>query len=60
MEDQLRLSRRLQARIDELQRARRAQMAVVGMGLRLPGGLSTPDQYWDFLRGSGTAVSEIP
>jgi acyl transferase domain-containing protein len=60
MEDQLRLSRRLQARIDELQRARRAPMAVVGMGLRLPGGLSTPDQYWDFLRGSGTAVSEIP
>src|SRR6478735_5675471 len=34
MEDQLRLSRRLQARIDELQRARRAPMAVVGMGLR--------------------------
>ncbi|MGH3309695.1 MAG: beta-ketoacyl synthase N-terminal-like domain-containing protein [Streptomyces sp.] len=60
MEDQLKHSRRLQARIQELEDERHAPLAVAGMGLRLPGGLDTPDAYWDFLRGEGTADSEIP
>ncbi|MFI2437077.1 beta-ketoacyl synthase N-terminal-like domain-containing protein [Streptomyces sp. NPDC018693] len=60
MEEQLRLSRRLQARIRELEEERRAPVAVVGMGLRLPGGLSSPEEYWDFLRGEESAYSRIP
>jgi acyl transferase domain-containing protein len=60
MEDQLKLSRRLRARVRELEDARHAPVAVVGMGLRLPPGINSPDAYWDFLRGDGTAVSSIP
>ncbi|QKW37595.1 beta-ketoacyl synthase [Actinomadura sp. NAK00032] len=60
MEEQLALSRRLRARIRALEDERRAPLAVVGMGLRLPGGLRTPGQYWDFLRGEGTALTAIP
>ncbi|MGW3498265.1 beta-ketoacyl synthase N-terminal-like domain-containing protein [Streptomyces sp. NPDC001020] len=60
MEEQLRHSRRLRARIQELEDRRHAPLAVVGMSLRLPGGLDTPDAYWDFLKGEGTADSEIP
>ncbi|GHA44050.1 hypothetical protein GCM10010329_78570 [Streptomyces spiroverticillatus] len=60
MQDQLKHSRRLRARIQELEDARHAPLAVAGMSLRLPGGLDTPDAYWDFLRGEGTADSEIP
>lgn len=60
MEDQLKHSRRLKARIQELEDERHAPVAVAGMSLRLPGGLDTPDGYWDFLRGEGTADSEIP
>ncbi len=60
MEEQLKHSRRLQARIQELEDERHAPLAVAGMSLRLPGGLDTPDAYWDFLRSEGTADSEIP
>ncbi|WUH89158.1 polyketide synthase [Streptomyces sp. NBC_00433] len=60
MEDQLKHSRRLQARIRELEDERHAPLAVVGMALRLPGGLDSPDAYWDFLRGDGTAYRPIP
>jgi acyl transferase domain-containing protein len=63
MEDQLSLSRRLRARISELEEERHAPVAVVGMGLRLPGGdrdLDSPEAYWEFLRGEGTALSGLP
>ncbi|MEW2553589.1 beta-ketoacyl synthase N-terminal-like domain-containing protein [Streptomyces zhihengii] len=60
MEEQLKHSRRLQARVQELEGRRHAPLAVVGMSLRLPGGLDTPDAYWDWLRAEGTADSEIP
>ncbi|MCP2340293.1 type I polyketide synthase [Actinomadura rupiterrae] len=38
-------------------------IAVVGVGLRLPGGgrdLTGPDEFWRFLLGRGDAVSEVP
>lgn len=64
MEDQLKLSHRLRARVAELEDARHAPLAVVGMGLRLPSGtdkdLESPEEYWDFLRGDMTAQSELP
>ncbi|MDJ1133665.1 beta-ketoacyl synthase N-terminal-like domain-containing protein [Streptomyces iconiensis] len=60
MEEQLKHSRRLQARVRELEERPHAPLAVTGMSLRLPGGLDTPDAYWDFLRGEGTADSQIP
>ncbi|MFJ8577833.1 beta-ketoacyl synthase N-terminal-like domain-containing protein [Micromonospora sp. NPDC093277] len=60
VEEQLRLSRRQQARIRELEEERRPPLAVVGLGLRFPGDLRTPEQLWDFLRGDAHAVTGIP
>ncbi|MFI8192268.1 beta-ketoacyl synthase N-terminal-like domain-containing protein [Streptomyces sp. NPDC085946] len=60
MEDQLRLSRRLRARINELEDERHAPVAVVGMGLRLPPAIDTPEAYWEFLCGTDSALSGIP
>lgn len=60
MQEQLALSKRQQARIRELEDRVSIPLAVVGMGLRLPGGIRTPEQYWDFLTGDATAVCEIP
>ncbi|MDW4905795.1 beta-ketoacyl synthase N-terminal-like domain-containing protein [Streptomyces sp. ADMS] len=60
MEDQLRLSRQLRERITELEDEQHAPVAVVGMGLRFPPAINTPEAYWDFLRGPGTALADIP
>ncbi|MDJ0463794.1 type I polyketide synthase [Streptomyces sp. H27-C3] len=60
MEDQLRLSHRLRARIGELEDERHAPVAVVGMGLRLPPAINTPEQYWEFLLGTDSARAGIP
>ncbi|WP_063726083.1 beta-ketoacyl synthase N-terminal-like domain-containing protein [Streptomyces monomycini] len=65
MEDQLKLSRQLRARISALEEERHAPVAVVGMGLRLPSGradgdLDSPAAYWDFLKSEGTALSGLP
>jgi acyl transferase domain-containing protein len=60
MEEQLKLTRKLKARIQELEDARNPPLAVVGLAMRLPGDLNTPDAYWRFLRGDSLALSEIP
>nr|WP_312024827.1 SDR family NAD(P)-dependent oxidoreductase [Amycolatopsis balhimycina] len=35
-------------------------IAIVGMGLRLPGGVRTPDDLWDLLTGETDAISGFP
>ncbi|KAF1950142.1 fatty acid synthase S-acetyltransferase [Byssothecium circinans] len=35
-------------------------IAICGLALRLPGGLKTPKQYWDFLVAGGDARSRVP
>ncbi len=60
MEEQLRLSKQLKARIRELEAARTAPLAIVSTALRLPGGLNTPEAYWDFLLGDDDVITEIP
>ena len=60
MEDQLALSRRLRGRIAELEAERHAPLAVVGMAMRFPGGIDTPQAYWEFLCGRQTGYRQIP
>jgi hypothetical protein len=35
-------------------------IAICGMALRLPGGLHTPQQFWDFLVAKGDARGRVP
>jgi acyl transferase domain-containing protein/acyl carrier protein len=52
--------RKLRARVEELERARNEPIAIVGIGCRLPGGVTTPEAFWDLLRGGTDAVSDVP
>jgi hypothetical protein len=36
------------------------QIAIIGMSCRLPGSVSTPDEFWELLARSRTGYSEIP
>src|SRR5947209_13028213 len=50
----------MQSRLEALQRARAEPVAVVGMGLRLPGGVNDPESFWRLLRDGVDAVTEVP
>jgi len=51
---------KLQARIDELERGRTEPVAVVGMACRFPGRTTTPEAFWQLLRGGGDGIREVP
>ena len=35
-------------------------IAVIGLGCRFPGGISSPDELWQFLSDGRSAVTEVP
>ncbi|MCF8142167.1 MAG: thioester reductase domain-containing protein [Cyanobium usitatum Tobar12.5m-G36] len=35
-------------------------IAIVGMGCRLPGGIASPEQFWELLRDGREAITEVP
>ena len=35
-------------------------IAIVGMGCRLPGGIASPEGFWEFLRDGREAITEVP
>jgi acyl transferase domain-containing protein len=50
----------LQAKLDEVERARTEPIAIVGMGCRFPGGADSPEMFWKLLREGFDAVTEVP
>ena len=40
--------------------ASQSPIAIVGLGCRFPGGVTTPDEYWTLLRDGVDAISEVP
>ena len=52
--------RALKARLRELESSRNDPVAIVGLGVRLPGGASTPAAFWSLLDQGVDAIREIP
>ncbi|MBB5896424.1 type I polyketide synthase [Kutzneria kofuensis] len=52
--------RRARARVAELEAERGEGVAIVGIGLRLPGGIDTPEQFWDLLASGRHIVGGFP
>jgi acyl transferase domain-containing protein/SAM-dependent methyltransferase len=52
--------RRLRARLEEVEGRRTEPIAVIGLGCRFPGGVSTPAAYWHLLAEGVDAISEVP
>lgn len=51
---------RLQQRNDELENQRAEPIAIVSMTCRLPGGISSPEEYWQLLARGGDAIGPFP
>ncbi|MBO1055820.1 MAG: amino acid adenylation domain-containing protein [Dolichospermum sp. JUN01] len=50
----------MQARITELETRQSEPIAVVGMGCRFPGGINSPEAYWNFCQAGLDAIVEVP
>jgi acyl transferase domain-containing protein/acyl carrier protein len=52
--------RKLKARVAELESARQAPIAVVGVGCRFPGCAADPESFWQQILAGGDAVGPVP
>src|ERR1700736_6184138 len=52
--------RELRAKLDETERRQRDPIAIVGIGLRLPGGARNESSLWQILANGVDTISEIP
>src|ERR1700722_14940430 len=50
----------LQDRLAVAQGALRAPIAIVGMGCRYPGAVTSPDSFWHLLSSGTDAITEVP
>ncbi|MFQ6148807.1 type I polyketide synthase, partial [Streptomyces seoulensis] len=53
-------ARRSQNRVRELESASSEPIAIVGMGCRLPGGASSPEELWRLVAEEADAISDFP
>ncbi len=52
--------RTLRTRLEQVERRQHEPVAIVGLGLRLPGGVRDAAGFWDLLRSGGEAITEVP
>jgi acyl transferase domain-containing protein/SAM-dependent methyltransferase len=52
--------RELRAQLDEIDRANHEPIAIVGLGLRFPGGAHDAESFWQLLHDGVDAISEVP
>ena len=52
--------RQMKARLDALQRTRTEPIAVVGVGCRFPGGVRSPEDYWQLLQDRRDTIGLVP
>lgn len=51
---------KMQAKLSAEQEFRKAPVAIIGLGCRLPGGITTPEEYWHLLENGMDAVRRVP
>ena len=54
------LATELQSKLEAIERRQKEPIAVIGIGCRFPGGVSTPDTYWELLCNGVDAIMEVP
>jgi acyl transferase domain-containing protein len=52
--------REMRAKLDEMESSQKGSIAIVGMGLRLPGGMRNESSLWHVLENGVDTISEIP
>jgi acyl transferase domain-containing protein/SAM-dependent methyltransferase len=52
--------REMRARLDEVQRRQHEPIAIIGVGLRFPGGANDLESFWRLLRDGVDAITEVP
>jgi len=60
LQQQLVKIRKLEARLEQAESARREPIAIVGMACRLPGGVEGPEDFWELMAKGVDATSEVP
>ncbi|MEV7008658.1 SDR family NAD(P)-dependent oxidoreductase [Streptosporangium sp. NPDC051022] len=56
----LKETERLREQNRKLSAALREPIAIVGMGCRYPGGVTSPDELWEFVAAGGDGISDFP
>jgi acyl transferase domain-containing protein/SAM-dependent methyltransferase len=52
--------RELRSKLAESENSMKEPIAVIGVGLRFPGGANTPESFWRLLREGVDAITEVP
>src|SRR5262245_22331953 len=50
----------MRSRVEEVEQRAREPIAIVGAGLRLPGGANDPDSFWRLLEQGVDAIVDVP
>ena len=60
LREALRAVEEMQGKLDAAERRGREPIAIVGVGCRFPGGVTSPEEYWTLLHDGVDAVTEVP
>ncbi|AFZ35459.1 6-deoxyerythronolide-B synthase [Stanieria cyanosphaera PCC 7437] len=52
--------KQMQAKLEALENAKSEEIAIIGMGCRFPGGVNSPESFWQLLCSGTDAITEVP